>query len=235
MRRERACINVIFRPLILAPFWFASFMLFSGGCGNSVIPSTNATNEISLSDPSSHLVSDAGVVVEKVQLFAWWWKRSTVERGFKSSHRPKDEYLEITKWEYDGEGYTTAPHALDFLSEVANRSTSSFEGTFRLTITSRYENYEELYFRDEDDNPTIDQSVFANLPWRDREVVLDEHLNLQPGDVRVLTRKEYSIEGILNGKYLGKPLCAVRIVAEIVDRSDRTVSSKEVILPVLLE
>ena len=59
---------------------------------------------------------------------------------------PKENYIELRKWEYDGETIKPYPRFLDFETDVVNRSKRQFSGTIEFAVTSRYGDYEAINY-----------------------------------------------------------------------------------------
>jgi len=67
-----------------------------------------------------------------------WWHKTVEEKGIDGDNPPKKEnYVEIVNWRYDGEGISTYPKKIDFVSFIFNNSKESFSGIATFSLKAR--------------------------------------------------------------------------------------------------
>lgn len=179
--------------------------------------------------------TSTSLTIKDLKINGWWWPEHVVREGFNGDNPPpKDQYIEIKKWQYDGDGLTTSPHQVDFLSTVVNNSRERFEGKLVFKVSFRFED-ENLYTRDPKDGKIeFHQDVFETLPWMDESSVLSRNVTVNGKEELSVNLKEFDITKILNKTRDGKSICALRLVAQITDESGRAVDSKETIMLVVM-
>ena len=176
------------------------------------------------------------VKVKENKIFCWWWIDSDVQKGINADNPPfKKRYLEIEKWEYDGEGKKTYPKEVDFLSQISNESFTEFQGIIKFQLSARFEDYEKLYFRNQqDDSINFREDNFEKLTWINEEVILEEKIIIEANRERTTERKAYDLTNLLNRKENGKPICALRFIVQVFDTAGNKITSKEKVMHILL-
>lgn len=176
------------------------------------------------------------ISISEVKMFAWWWDESTVQKGIDGDNPPpRSKYVEIVEWEYDGEGLTTYPHKIDFVSTFVNHSAIDTPRIVVITLSGRFENYDEIVTLDSVNDSTIFLSEkFEKIPWVDLAVIYRKKIDFKGDKEKRIEIKDHNIEYILNQEFQDKPICAIRVVAQLMDMSGNIVDSKEKIVRIKL-
>lgn len=205
--------------------------LLNWGCSTVISESPSTDSDISsISNASISTemgTSTPNLVFANIKASFWWWNESAASGMDGDRPPPKTKYLELEKWEYDGEGLTTYPHEVDVTSELQNNSVTDFEGSVRIHISARFEDYETRSF--EGSGLTCE-----NRPWINERVLLYESVKIKSKSFKKSVVKDYDLTKLLNEKDDGRAICAMRFSTQVIDRSGKILNSKEKVVPVLL-
>lgn len=179
---------------------------------------------------------DQQIKAKEAKIYAWWWDSSDVEKGIDGDNPPaKNNYIEIEKWQYDGEGIKTYPHEVDFVAKVANDSLKSFQGVVKFKISAKFEDYEKLYYRDKsNDSIKFNSDEFEKLSWTNKAKIFEEKITIETNQEKQLAKKDFNLKNLLNQKENGKPISALRFSVEIFDTLGNKLDEKEKIILVIL-
>lgn len=165
--------------------------------------------------------------IEQMKVGFWWWEES-VAAGMDGENPPKKtRYLDLERWEYDGEGLKTYPHNVDIAISVKNETAKPVDAKIELSLSARFEDYDRRSYTDQD-------NACKGRPWERERTVVEKQLRIDSNGVKLIEKQEYDLTKLLNEKVDGRSICAVRFRVEILDLQGNIRLKKEKIVPVLL-
>lgn len=110
--KNRTILRVYFSELsglVVGLLWVFALLVLAS-CASPLQNAQEQTVEPTKnSDITLSNISDASTLpllsIDYAKIYCWWWSESVVRRGFDGDNPPpKDQYIEVKKWEYDGDG-----------------------------------------------------------------------------------------------------------------------------------
>jgi hypothetical protein len=175
------------------------------------------------------------VSLGSVKIFAHWWEEAVVRRGFDADNPPpKTRYAEIEEWRYDGEGITTYPHNLDFVSLLSNPSRDQFQGEVKIDVFARFSQYDRLYTVNPKDGTSRLTEEFEKLPWTPIATLSRKSISIPAASEKKIELTNYDITNLLKQEVNGAPICGLRVLFTVFDRDGKPITLNEKVIPVVL-
>ena len=200
-------------------------------CSTLGTKSSHATPEVGARQDRNILTisktPDNPIRISDASIRFWWWEEADVAGMDGDRPPPKKRYIDLTRWEYDGEGIKTYPQEVDFVSQVANDATSDFQGLVRFRLSARFTDYETRVY----EGPGL---ACEGLPWLNDRNVFEQKISISPKREKKVEKGNYDLSKLMNEKVGKNNICSFRFTVEVFDLLGNSLMSKEKVIPVLL-
>jgi hypothetical protein len=155
------------------------------------------------------------MIIGEIKFFTWWWKDEEIRKGLVSKDSsPKNEYVEMQKWEYDyGEGGSVYPDKFDISFSIKNPASVSQTFSVQVLASYKIENIRKIRESGETSdkiNSAIEQNskkpktleeLLLNVPWTKEKEIFSQNISLTSSSEQKVTVKDFDIGNILNEYY----------------------------------
>ena len=196
MKFKYFIVNSIMRSIGLMEI--ALLALFIGSCYSNTKKSF--VNESESPDIPVRLLSTphSGVIASDLKFYAWWWNRHDIEKGFDADNPPpKNSYIELNEWMYDGEGFAYYPDRFDATFQLANNTTSVERFKVLVLLSSRVDESREIMYGEDPKGESLDD-ILARIPWSDEQKIEEREIELSPISVDRVSIKNIDIRAVIN-------------------------------------
>ncbi|MDH3494904.1 MAG: hypothetical protein OEM82_15220, partial [Acidobacteriota bacterium] len=146
---------------------------------------------------------------------------------------PKDEYVQLTEWRYDGEGFTTSPHAVDLSASIENGSELPARLKMSVILKSKYARYDGLFTRN-GDRWEYDMQKLEELPWAPNREIYSEGLVIEALESRKVGFKKFDLQPFLKSRENGNPPCLFQLEFRVTNQNQETFYGRSRMITVLL-